>query len=278
MAQTENACIISLTETHLTEEIREAEIKIPNFVPYRTDRPKQKKKGGVITYVDDHFAARTQVLHSESNLYTESLVLYIKDLDWVYINIYRPPACPTNKFNDQLTKIREEINSLPPPMPTIMLTGDLNFPFIDWELESVYGGEGDMRTQAEAVLNFAEDFCLQQVINTPTRGDNILDIVMINNDDLLHNITVNKTNLSDHNIITLTTSVSTNMQPRIPSAAQQAPNFSRMNFHSESVCWESLRRDLGEVKWDSLMKDCDPEVQYDILTTKCLEISENMYR
>ena len=38
MAQTENAVIISLTETHLTEDIREAEIEIPNFVPYRTDR------------------------------------------------------------------------------------------------------------------------------------------------------------------------------------------------------------------------------------------------
>ncbi|KAG0710817.1 hypothetical protein GWK47_022002 [Chionoecetes opilio] len=100
-------------------------------------------------------------------------------------------------------------------------------------------------------------------------------LASINKEKTLITITQRRdTDLSDHNIITLTTSVSTNMQPRIPSAAQQAPNFSRMNFHSESVCWESLRRDLGEVKWDSLMKDCDPEVKYDILTTKCLEISE----
>ena len=86
MAQTENVFIISLTETHLTEEIREAEIKIPNYVPYRTDRPKQKKKGGVITYVDHHFAAGVKVLLSESNLFTEVQVLYIKDIECLYIH------------------------------------------------------------------------------------------------------------------------------------------------------------------------------------------------
>ena len=274
MAQTENAVIISLTETHLTEDIREAEIEIPNFVPYRTDRPKQKKKGGVITYVANYLAAKTKLLFSESNLYTECQVLYIKDIDWVYINIYRSPACPTNKFNKQLIKISEVISSLPSPMPTIMLTGDLNFPLIDWELESVYGGAGDMRTQAEALLQFAEELCLNQVINTPTRGHNILDIVMTNHDDVLHNIAVNSTNFSDHNIITLTTNLPTNVQTWIPCAAQQAPNFSRLNFLSESVCWESLKRDLGETDWELLMKDCDPEAQYDILMTICLEISE----
>lgn len=274
MAQTENAFIISLTETHLTDEIREAEIKIPNFVAYRTDRPKQKKKGGVITYVDRHFAAGAKILLSESNLFTEVQALYIKDIECLYINIYRPPACPTNKFTDQLRKIREVINSLPPPMPTIIFTGDLNFPLIDWELESVYGGAGDMRTQAEAVLHFAEEFCLNQHINTPTRGTNILDIVLTNNDALLHNITVNRTNLSDHSIITLTTNLSTNMQTRSTSETHQALNFSHLNFLSESVCWEGMKRDLSEIKWNSLMKDLDTESQYDVLVTKCLETSK----
>ena len=273
MAQNENAFIISLTETHLTEDIKEAEIEIPNYVPYRTDRPKQKKKGGVITYLNTHLAAQTQVLFSESNLYTEAQVLYIKDRNWVYINIYRPPACPANKFINQLTKISEILNSLPPPMPTIMLTGDLNFPLINWERESVYGGTRVMRVQAEALLHFAEEHYLNQLIKTPTRGNNILDIVMTNNDDFLHNIDVHKTMFSDHNIITLTTNVPTNTQTKIPSEAQELPNFGQLNFFNESICWENLRRDLCETNWDILMKDCDPEAQYNTLMTKCLEIS-----
>ena len=35
-----------------------------------------------------------------------------------------------------------------------------------------------------------------------------------------------------------------------------------------------MKRDLGETDWELLMKDCDPEAQYDILMTICLEISE----
>lgn len=70
-------------------------------------------------------------------------------------------------------------------MPTLILTGDLNFPLTDWNLECVYGGAEDMRTQAKAVMHFAEEYCLNQIIDTPTRGKNILDIVMINNDDII---------------------------------------------------------------------------------------------
>ena len=131
-----------------------------------------------------------------------------------------------------------------------------------------------MRTQAEAVLHFAEEFCLNKHINTPTRGCNILDIVLTNNDDLFHNISVDKTSLSDHDIITLTTNLPTNMRTRSASEVHETPNFSQLNFLSESVCWESLKKELDETNWDLLMKDCDTEAQYDLLMTKCLEISE----
>lgn len=277
LALTENAFLISLTETHLTHEISDAEIKIPNFIPFRTDRPAERKKGGVITYVDSRYAAGTRVLHSESNLYTECLALYLGDLDWLYINVYRPPACPRKKFIDQLIKIKHVINSLPPPMPTIILTGDLNFPLIDWESETVYGGSAEMRIQAESVLSLAEDYCLHQVVNTPTRGGNILDVVMTNNGDLVRNVSVNKTNLSDHNLITLTTSLSTDMQTRTDMEAgtsQHEPYFDQLNFHCQSICWESIKRDLADVNWESLMNNSDPEVQHHTLMRKCLEITQ----
>lgn len=64
-----------------------------------------------------------------------------------------------------------------------------------------------MRAQAETLLRLAEEHCPTQVIKVPTRGDNILDIVMTNNEDLLHEISVHPTHLSDHNIITLSTNL-----------------------------------------------------------------------
>lgn len=71
-------------------------------------------------------------------------------------------------------------------MPTIILTEDLNFPLINWNTEGVYGGTSDMRTQAETFLQLVGDFCLTQSIDIPTRGYNIIDVVMTNNDQLLY--------------------------------------------------------------------------------------------
>lgn len=54
MAQVDNALILSLTESHLTENIREAEMYIENYTSFRTDRSGQRKKGGIVTYVNNH--------------------------------------------------------------------------------------------------------------------------------------------------------------------------------------------------------------------------------
>ncbi|KAK4314102.1 hypothetical protein Pmani_014591 [Petrolisthes manimaculis] len=56
IAKSENAIIISLTESHLNDEIRDAEVNIPKYMTFRTDRMKHHKKGGVITYVAEHFS------------------------------------------------------------------------------------------------------------------------------------------------------------------------------------------------------------------------------
>ena len=115
IAQSDNAVIISLTESHLTENIREAEINIPHYTHFRTDRCNQRKKGGVVTYVMSHF--ETEVLFSESNSYTEAQILYIRQLEIIYVNLYRPPACPITKFMESLTKINAILDGLHSPHP-----------------------------------------------------------------------------------------------------------------------------------------------------------------
>lgn len=265
--------MLALTESHLTDDISEAEIKIENYTPFRTDRASPRKKGGVITYLHNHVASLSKVLLTISNSYTEAQVLYIQDVETALINIYRPPACPSSKFLEPLSKIKETIENLPGLMPTILLTGDLNFPLIDWDTERVYGGADDMRVQAAALLRFAEEFCLTQLISSPTRGSNILDVVMTNNDKLVYEYSVEKTILSDHNIITLTTNIRTDSH--LGNKGQQtAPTFNQFNFFNDSIKWEDVKRDLGTVDWHQLMEYPAPESQYRQLLLKCLEISE----
>ncbi|KAG0721802.1 hypothetical protein GWK47_045713 [Chionoecetes opilio] len=141
--------------------------------------------------------------------------------------------------------------------------------------QTIYGGAADMRVQAEAFLRFAQDLCLTQTINIPTRGDNILDVVLTNNDDLFHNFTVDPTNLSDHNIVTLTTTMTDKKHHRDFSPAQHtAVIFNHLNFFSESICWDNLKRNLNQVDWQLEMSNSDPEVQYNKFLSKCHEVCE----
>ena len=55
------------------------------------------------------------------------------------------------------------------------------------------------RRQAEMLINFMNEHLLTQTVTEYTRaGKSILDLVIVNNEDLIHSIQVNKTNFSDH--------------------------------------------------------------------------------
>lgn len=82
--------------------------------------------------------------------------------------------------------IRNTINEITAPLPNIILTGDLNFPIINWDTESVHGGSTDVQLQAVALLELAGEYCMNQYIRAPTRGKNILDLFFTNNEELIH--------------------------------------------------------------------------------------------
>lgn len=94
ITQTENVAIFSLAESHLTVNIKEAETRIKYHTHFKTDRYNQRKKGGAITYEKNNLTVK--VLFQECNSYTEA--------EMIYINIYRPPAYPTSKFIEPLTR------------------------------------------------------------------------------------------------------------------------------------------------------------------------------
>ncbi|KAK3879590.1 hypothetical protein Pcinc_015877 [Petrolisthes cinctipes] len=97
-----------------------------------------------------------------------------------------------------MNKIKEELNTLGDPAPTVVMNGDFSLPIIKWESLEVYGGSADARQQAKLLLDFANEFMLIENITQPTRGDNILDLFFTSNEELLYNIRVEDTIMSDH--------------------------------------------------------------------------------
>ena len=88
------------------------------------------------------------------------------------------------------------------------------------------------KTQAQTLFNFMEKHGLTQVISEPTRGENILHLVMTNNEDLLHQMLVQDTNASDHRI------VKTVLRCRDAALTKdkQLVDFEALNFH-RAVDW-----------------------------------------
>ena len=221
MATLENSLFITLTESHLKSFIYDAEVHIENYVIFRTDRAKERRKGGVINYIREDVAPDATILKSISNEYCELLLIYIKSQKLIVGTMYRPPNCPKLKFIEPLSIISEELKKLDQPSPTILLTGDFNLPIINWQANTVTGGCIDTQSQASKLLDLASEHCLTQCIDVSTRGKNTLDLIFTNNEELIHSIKVTDTALSDHKLILIKSNMfikkQTNSPPKIIS-------------------------------------------------------------
>ena len=95
-----------MTETHLSDSVVNAEVNIPGYTLYRSDRV-GRTHGGTCVFVRDDLAA--QLLLSHSNSVCESLVVKVKTLDLILVSIYRPPDSEAiNVCQDVIAKAMEK--------------------------------------------------------------------------------------------------------------------------------------------------------------------------
>ena len=115
------------------------------------------------------------------------------------------------------------------------MTGDFNFPALNWSTNTISGGCLDTKEQALALLEFISDHCLIQHIDVPTRGNNILDLILTNNEEIIHSITVTDTALSDHKLIIAKSNIYSKQSMEIP--LKNTPNirsFKHLNFFQQT--------------------------------------------
>ena len=245
-ARANNSSIIALTESHLKSNVLDAEVNIPGYQLFRTDRRDDINKGGVITYIREDFAMGVKVLSQGDNDIVEWTCLHLPKIEVVFINIYRPPSCDECSFSDALTELSCGINSVGAPMPTIIACGDFNMPFVDWGRGSIGGATKIMQRQAEMLQEFMGNFCLRQKIQEATRKDNLLDLFLTNNQDLVCQVLVSDTVLSDHRLVLVGTYLESNLQEK---PCDEAHGFSSLNFYHYSINWDEICEDLLEIDW-----------------------------
>ena len=273
LLRSENCVFGSFTESHLNPEILDAEVNIENYKITRADR-KRRLKGGCCIYVRNDIMTYDEL--AWSNSVVDMCSVKLKTNDTLVINIYRPPDTERheNAFEEALVKLEEILAKN--ENNNIIITGDLNFPTIEWAVDdemNVLITSQTLPKQAKALFDLLDEYCLMQCISKPTRGQNILDLVFTNNQQLISDIQINDVSktISDHKIIKCESTRLTKTEKKTNNIYEK---FDKLNFYSNNIKWENIIRDLENTQWDSLLENKSITEMYDIITAKTLQISE----
>ena len=121
---------------------------------------------------------------------------------------------------------------------TLWLLGDFNYPKFAWSHEHVPSMKSGLGfpTNYEDFVSLLDDFSLVQVVNEPTRGENVLDFFLTSNHTLVNNIKVSP-GIADHDIVVANVNVKPKTKKQVP---RKVPLFRKAYWTDLDPLW--LRR------------------------------------
>lgn len=184
--------IIGITETWLNSSIDDSELKADGYAVFRRDRDNKYKQrgGGVLLLVKEHFNAELR-----DDLYDNNFPECIWcSIEVNKINIlvgvcYRPPDTDQNCVEALINIINKASKH------RCLILGDFNFPHLDWLDDSKLDDDHNF-------VKCINNNFLYQKVDKPTRGDNILDLIFVPDNDLVDNLEVGEPFAnSDHYVL-----------------------------------------------------------------------------
>ena len=255
---------MNFVETWLNDTVKE-DADIEGYRIFRADR-KGRIRGGAATYLNNRIEANE--ICKFSNGICEIIAIEIPDLQTVNIVVYRPPKTESKDFEIILTKIQDIFNSFKQLDPTILLSGDFNFPFVEWErlednscrwvYKSNTNATTDEKKQFEKLLDLCDTKCMLQIIKEPTREKNTLELVFTNETSLITSIGVSKSKLSDHDSIEISTNYTINKQTEVRTIDENKDcDLKNLNFYAKTVNWKAINDDINLIQWENVYKEKD---------------------
>jgi len=184
--------IIGITETWLNSNIEDSELNVEGYTIFRKDRDSstENRGGGVLLLVNEQFKA---IHRGDLNDDDFSECIWC-DLEFSKIKIlvgvcYRPPNCEL-KCDEGLINLINKVGK-----HKTLILGDFNFPNIDWT-------DVTKLDESNKFVKCINDNFLIQKVDAVTRGENILDLILVSDNDLINSVEVGEPFVtSDHNII-----------------------------------------------------------------------------
>lgn len=272
--------IISITETWIKPHIEKAQLSIAGYNLHRSDRIK-RERGGCCLYIHESLPVTNE--YTFDNDFCEVVACTISSEKTLVFSGYRPGDTPHDKFNEALDFIRLHLDDKGDDW-TVFITGDFNFPNINWDTFSIKSNSHGCTICAKSLLQLVESNLLAQVVDKPTRtasGDtaNILDIVITNREsETIKEVEVTPTILSDHDFVSI-------VIPdvfRNPSSRRRYTNsrcykelpldhFNSLDFRKAD--FDKINEELEKVDWDNLKESCTtqtfPELFHSTVLTIC---------
>ena len=244
--------LLIVTESHLNNNILDAEIQMEGYDLIRGDR-KERSHGGVAIYTSSNIISET--LLTFSNTVCELVIMKLPQINHILVTIYRPPDTNCTEFREMINTLLTTLRVLDSPLPDISIFGDFNFPNVKWpEGEILPGNTRDEQNQINPLSQLCEEFYLEQKILHPTREKNILDLVFTNNEEIIHHYDITKTIMSDHNLIELTLNYNCTTQDKEENyPSKPSTVFDKLNLYKAD--WKSLTTLLNDVNWEKEFND-----------------------
>ena len=78
------------------------------------------------------------------------IAIQVPDIQTINIVVYRPPGTKLEEFDVILKEIEGIFEKMKKPDPTIIISGDLNFPFVKWKRMENYSCIWEYRGKTNA--------------------------------------------------------------------------------------------------------------------------------
>ena len=251
MADDTQPDIIGITETWTKPNMGDAEFGLAGYKMFRKDRL-VKRGGGVMLYFKEHIQAYEIQIEAEAG-FSEAIWCNLESHGSKIIVgvVYRCPSIS----KDEDTSLHKVITHA--SRGECLIMGDFNHPDIRWN-------SLDSSNESAKFLLLVQNCFLTQHVLEPTRGDNVLHLILSSNKELVDNVTVvEPLGTSDHSQIHFNLTVKTGSR----YSKQRKRDFKKgdyvqMRSYLENMKWaEILENKTAEQYWESLKSEFDYMIQ-----------------
>ena len=168
--------IICVSETHIDNTVLESDVQIPSYNNFRKDRTRHG--GGVCCYVNDYLVAKRRVDLEIDSIELIWIEIKLKNSKMLVGTCYRPPGMSLDEVENFISQFQDSLNkALAAGFKQTVILGDFNDRCLTWT------GSHEESELRRKLVYLADTNKITQIINEPTRGPNLLDLIFISSND-----------------------------------------------------------------------------------------------